>query len=63
MARQEREVLEQLVRALSTYNQDDMLGGYLNPLAEEFNQRLEALELPAIEVVVGPGMPWEDEED
>lgn len=51
MADQAREVLEQLVKALTVYNQPDMLEGYLNPLAEEFNQRLESLELPTIEVV------------
>ena len=47
----EREVLELLVARLSMYNQGDMLEGYLNPLAEEFNERLEALGLPTIDEV------------
>lgn len=51
VADQAREVLEQLVLALTTYNQQDMLGGYLNQLAEEFNQRLEALGLPTLDYV------------
>jgi len=51
MSGEERGILESLVEALSMYNQRDMLGGYLNPLADEFNQRLESLELPTIELV------------
>jgi len=46
-----RELLEELLERLSMYNQGDMLEGYLNPLADEFNERLEALELPTIEEV------------
>lgn len=47
----ERELLEQLVMALSSYNASDMLDGYLDGLGEEFNQRLESLDLPTIKCI------------
>lgn len=45
------DLLESIIDSINLYNKPDMLVGYLNPLAEEFNQRLESLELATIQVV------------
>lgn len=43
-----RDVLGYLAATLNAYNAGDMLEGYLDPLAEEFNPALEGLGLPTI---------------
>lgn len=45
------DVLDRLVKELNDYNQHDMLDGYLNSLAELFNDELKLLGLPIIEKV------------
>lgn len=43
-----QEVLKDMVQEISTYNQGDMLNGYMNSLAEQFNASLNSLGLPEI---------------
>ena len=41
-------VLEQLVTTLNQYNESDMLDGYLDALADIYNEELELLGLDTI---------------
>jgi hypothetical protein len=45
------QILIELVEQLSTYNETDMLNGYLNPLAQQFNTALQELNMPIIKLV------------
>lgn len=44
-----RALLRDLVVGLNAYNAGDMLQGYLDPIAEDYNDRLAAAGLPTIE--------------
>lgn len=56
--------LHALLEELSAYNQPDMLDGYLNPVAEQFNERLTQMGLPTIDVVHdGPRITLAEDDD
>lgn len=46
-----RILLEDLIKDLNAMNQPDMLNGYLNSLADEYNHRLDGLDMDGIQVI------------
>lgn len=42
-------IIEGLVQRINEYNGADMLGGYMNQLAVDYNKELEELDFPTIE--------------
>lgn len=55
----ERKILKELIERLNIYNGEDMLEGYLNPLAD-LNPQLKKLGLPEIELVNDEDDDWEN---